>query len=813
MAAILKERRSALLKSTARNGIDFVEVDPAQTTLRVHFLNPVVLSGSPTVVTISGGDSVPTVDVPPVVPADWSQAGGRPVLTISLAAPGDFSLYTLRIRNDLLDPFFEASTFSFKVNCPTDLDCKTAPPECPPLPPERPQIDYTAKDFLSFRQALLDFSAQRYPQWQERSEADFGVMFTEALSALGDHLSYLQDRHYWEQFLESATQRRSLTRLARLVDYEPMPATSSSVLLQLDVKAGTTSIPPRLPFLARTAEGQAIVFETGQGLVSPGTGEHEDTAFEVDARWNRGLKPYIWDKSQACLARGATEMWIEGHGLGLHPGLVLCIDTPAVSSADAPVRELIHLIAVGLDVDELFPPGGPPTPLTHLVWAPSEALAHDHPLFWTDDELAARGGGDPLRTIVAGNLVPASHGRTLVQHFALPDADGKLPAGAPPGSALALVRTAANGMPQYLYTLPEAPLAWLRRAAAPAGHVEATPELVLEQLVPAAGQPWRWHRSLLTADWFETAFTLDRARYAPIAELPSGAVACEYDGDQGDTIRFGDQVFGALPLPATVFRVTYRVGGAGIGNVARDTVTELGDAARALVDAATNPFAASGGADEESAAAIRRDAPQDFRATQFRAVRREDYEAAAMRLPWVSQAGTAFRWTGSWLTIFTTTDPKGATRLATPQAIELIDLLNRYRMAGYESYASAPQYLSVDLMITACACPGAFRGDVHRGLLRTLGSRSYPDGSSGFFVPDNFTFGQALEKSALEAAIQSSYGVCGVLQVEMRRRGIDRDFVPLPDSLAVGSDRILRISNNPSRPEEGTIRITVMGGK
>ena len=29
---------------------------------------------------------------------------------------------------------------------------------------------------------------------QERSEADFGVMFLEALSALADDLSYMQDR-------------------------------------------------------------------------------------------------------------------------------------------------------------------------------------------------------------------------------------------------------------------------------------------------------------------------------------------------------------------------------------------------------------------------------------------------------------------------------------------------------------------------------------------------------------------------------------------------------------------------------------------
>src|SRR6266567_4054877 len=95
-----------------------------------------------------------------------------------------------------------------------------------------PQIDYLAKDFLSFRQALLDFSALRYPEWQERSEADFGVMFLEALCALADDLSYTQDRIAAEAYLDTATQRRSLVRLARLVDYESQPATAARVLLQ-----------------------------------------------------------------------------------------------------------------------------------------------------------------------------------------------------------------------------------------------------------------------------------------------------------------------------------------------------------------------------------------------------------------------------------------------------------------------------------------------------------------------------------------------------------------------------------------------------
>ena len=124
-------------------------------------------------------------------------------------------------KTPLLDPFFDHVTFSFKADCPSTLDCETPEPQCPPAPAHTPPIDYLAKDFLSFRKALSDFSALRYPAWQERSEADFGVMFMEALASLADDLSYQQDRIAAEAWLETATERRSLVRLARLVDYEP----------------------------------------------------------------------------------------------------------------------------------------------------------------------------------------------------------------------------------------------------------------------------------------------------------------------------------------------------------------------------------------------------------------------------------------------------------------------------------------------------------------------------------------------------------------------------------------------------------------
>ena len=127
-------------------------------------------------------------------------------------------------------------------------------------------IDYLAKDFASFRQALSEFSTLRYPAWVERSEADLGVMLMEALAAMADELSYYQDRVAAESTLETATQRLSAARHARLVDYEPAPAIAATTVLQLDV----ASPPPQAtgwtidtPLLVRAlgADGSVTDFE------------------------------------------------------------------------------------------------------------------------------------------------------------------------------------------------------------------------------------------------------------------------------------------------------------------------------------------------------------------------------------------------------------------------------------------------------------------------------------------------------------------------------------------------------------------------
>ena len=526
-----------------------------------------------------------------------------------------------------------SATFSFKVLCPTDFDCATTAECCTPDEPPLPAIDYTAKDFQSIQQALTEFSAQRYPAWQERSEADFGVMFMEALCALADELSYLQDRVAAESTLLGATQRRPLVSMARLVDYEPQPCMSATTTMQCNV-TGTT-VPAGALITATRPDGVVVPFEIGLGLA-------DTTHYPVSPAWNDGIQPYCLDYSQQCLPCGSTGMWVLGHGFGFataQPGTALLIQTDLPGES---IREVVHVTGTEI-LDTVFP-GGTPTPVTHISWLPAEALTRDR---------------DLTHTLLAGNLLPATQGRRFSEAFAVgtpPPAWSSLP--------VAIARRGPNGtdaQPNWItrYPLSKASgasgqfnsalsalaalttgaqprLTWLLPAGGSqpgtlidSDIVRPAPELVVNRRLPEP-QLFTFATSLLDATATETAYTVDPAAWRVVgASSPSGAQQWEYDGDQGDTLRFGDGVFGEAPAEGDVFDVEYRIGLGASGNVAAEAIRNIDPSATAYLTSVRNPFAVTNGLDMETAQHIQRMAPQAFRAVQYRAVLAEDYAAAA----------------------------------------------------------------------------------------------------------------------------------------------------------------------------------------
>lgn len=797
----MPDRLPDLIASTTLNGVDFVEVTSAeQTSLRVHFRNAVPVAGtlgSAHPVTITGGESVPAVPVAPIAAADWAvDEAGRPTLDLRTPFPGDFSFYALRVDSAVLDPYFATASFSFKAGCPSDLDC--APAEvCETAPGGGPVIDYLAKDFASFRAALLDYSATTYPQWVERDEPDLGMMLVELLSAAGDDLSYLQDRIATESSLATATQRRSVVRHARLVDYEPRPATSARARVQIDVV--TAIVPQGIAVEAPQPDGGVLAFELGDGLVDPDTGELVDGTLRVDPRWNRGIAPYWWDDSQTCLPAGATDMWVTGHDhafpvgdpqLGT-TGIAVLLDTAAANPVDPPVRAVVHLTGADEQTDTLYG-----IALTHLRWDATEALGAPH---------------DLTRTVLAGNLVPAVEGRRYTEAFVIdPDPDGldaphaAVARGGPDAGC-------ADPAPYHLHTMRQGRLAWLAREGV------ITPEVcVVEQPETAGDQPrtWRWRRSLLDADPFEAAYTVDPVAYTDLrAERGRGLPWFEYDGDAGDSVRFGSGTFGERPPSGAAFELTYRTTAGQAGNVAADSISTVPQALTGVVLAATNPFPATGGADEETLDHVRASAPHAFRTRQFRAVRAADYDRAAEELPWVLGAGTTMRWTGSWLTVFTTAQPHDTEQPTLHQHTELIRLLDRRRIAGYEAYAPDPHYVGLDLIVVVCAHGWALRGEVEAAVLDELGTGRLCDRRLGFFAPGQLRFGSPLERSELEAAVQRASGVEGVVSIAYRRRGYLPNFLPMPPVVTVGHEEIIRVANDRSEPDRGSLRVVVEGGK
>ncbi len=298
------DRLDKLLAENTVTGIDFVYVNTDQVSLDIYFLNdPLSLPTSlktklkPGQIRIysPSGDSP---DIPILPTLTWAtKVDGRNVVSLTTKNPGDFSLYRFHIDNALVDPYYNDVLFSFKANCPSDLDCETPPGDCPPDEPVDFPVDYMARDYESFKGALLGFASQRYPDWPDRLEADGGMMMVEIMSALGDEMAYYQDRIGREAYLETATQRTSIRQHARLVDYTIHDGLGATGWIDVQVTAGTGAVNAGIHTWAYGDNGVHIDFEVGHGLAEIIAGK----TYEVNAACNSFLHPIFGTRARfAC---------------------------------------------------------------------------------------------------------------------------------------------------------------------------------------------------------------------------------------------------------------------------------------------------------------------------------------------------------------------------------------------------------------------------------------------------------------------------------------------------------------------------------
>jgi len=828
-------RRSALASADLQHGIDYLEVVTAppadnQRLLDLFFVPKASaagtadlaamladLDGNPGAVRIDGGTRERNLRVLDVthLPAP---GGGR--LRVRVDRPGDFSEYVLRLAHPRLDVRHAAVWFSFKAGCPSRFDCRVQR-DCPPPQRHEPRIDYLAKDYASLRRALLDFAPSLIPDWQERHEADLGMALIELFAYVGDHLSYYQDAVANEAYLQTARSRISVRRHARLLDYRMHDGASARCFMHFEaagpgtVPAGIalltrieqalpgSSVPPGrvipAPLAAAALQAEATVFET-------------ITAVRVDPRANR-IALYTWGDQECCLMRGATETDLVGDLTGvLAPGDFLLFEevlgpaSGAPADADPAHRQVVRLTQVTRSTDRLLGTGGaaPPAAVTHVQWGLQDAL--DFPLC-----LSARLPGGALvaeATVARGNLALADHGRSHVQWFPQRPAPG---AEGVPATERGLRLRLARGPVAQAYPLTDA-----SSTSGSARQLQLrTPEDLERQV-----DPCRLQRHGMTprvevkvhAAGISTPFGARPDLLDAEAFDPRFVVECEDDGSA--LLRFGDGVFGAA-VPAGAFvEAHYRVGLGPQGNLGRDALWHAIEPGAVLPALASlrNPLPAWGGTAPQPIEQVKRLAPPSIHARQYRAVTEADYARAAESHPAVAKAAATFRWTGSWLTVFVTVDPRGGQPLDATARASVLDWVRCQTQAGYDLALDAPRYVPLQIELQVCVRPGYFRTQVEQALQDRLSARRLADGSLGFFHPDAFSFAEPLYLSRLYAAADAVEGVESLRVTRAQRFGelpnqeLERGLVP------AGRLEIIRLDNDRNRPENGVLTLLMLGG-
>jgi hypothetical protein len=864
-----ERRRAAILGHPTLNGIDELEVGDLvradlddvegaeydalspgqgahllwQRRLTLRFINPLTAQQktalNPDQIRVEGGARVTHLQLAPI-----DQQADAVVLRSSAA--GDFSRYTLRLVRSTtdarppegIDPVLGAIAFSYKVDCPSDFDCRSGH-VCLREPPAEPVLAYLAKDYASFRRLILDRMTLLAPDWRERNPADLGIALVELLAYAGDQLSYEQDAVATEAYVGTARRRTSVRRHARLVDYAMHDGCNARAWLQILVNADTVLDPAAFQCFAGGSELPDVIAPASpEDEAAHGAGVQWFEVVGPDPRIDAPIDPitlrsdhaelpfYTWGDGRCCLPLGSTKATLRGHFPGLAVGQVLILEeergpvTGDPADADATHRQAVRLTAVRAEegaaplVDPLNE-----TQITEIEWAAGDALRW--PL-WVQAEDPAGATIEDV-SVAHGNIVLVDHGLRIesedlgvARRRTWPPVSGA--ADHCEGTDSSCIPQTVGPRTRFRPTLDAGPLtmtavvrvverdatgrhiAWRRldavgpaSAAIPETPARTRPALTLTSTLEGSSRNWTPAADLLGSDGGDLAVVAE-------AELAGWT-----------TLRFGDNEHGRCPEPGEAFIATYRIGNGRSGNVGPESIRHV-VTTDGRITGVRNPLAAAGGIDPETIAEAKRRAPQAFQ-TQLRAVTPADYEALLARQPSVQRAAARLRWTGSWHTHFLAVDQLAGERLSEARETTLREAVEPFRLAGHDVEFDDPVYVSLEFELEVCVADDFFRSDVEARLLDVLSDRRLPDGRLGMFHPDRLSFGQTFYMSPVLAAVHLVAGVASASFSRFGRQGSLDGAAIASGRIELRQTEIARLENDPNWPEHGVLRLKMLGGK
>lgn len=708
-------------------------------------------------------------------------------LVVCTEERGDFSRYTLRVTGDpRFDPLLSVTTIEFKIDCATSLDCRTDT-TCTTEPEPAPPLDYLTRDFAGFRRLLLERLSVLGAADAEQNPAGLWSVLVELIAARADQLSYAQDAVATEAYLHTARKRSSVRRHVRQLDYRLHEGVNARAWVHVAAAAGVDR-------LDAIAAGQLLVTRLpGVDAVLPPSMLDEPMAPSTEvftvilplrrltARHN-SITVYSWGEDDLCLTRGTTRCTLHdpGHTLDLRAGDVIVFESIASAAtgraedADPTLRHVVRLASDPVPAtDTLFGED-----VLDVEWRVEDALPFD---------IDVRRRGRAL-AVTRGNMLLAAHGRPAGEPVSL----------RPWGSRGRLYgRLQRRGL-TWATATPAWNGSWSATTVVQQPAADALPDITL---LDQDDLTWRPQRDLLASDRSAAEFWV------------------EMESDGSAWIRFGDGTTGRAPSEDARFIAAYRTGNGTVGNVGAGAIAHVLslDLPSSAVLGIRNPLPATGGLEPETLEHARAAAPYAFR-RQERAVTLDDWAEVAERNDDVQRAVATLRWSGSWHTVRVHVDRVEGRPADPPFVAATTARLDRYRLAGYDLEVVGPTYVPLDIVLTVCAAPDAWREAVESALIAAFGTGILPDGTRAFFHPDNYTFGDSVFLSQIVACAMA---VPGVSWVDTRRENPRNRFrrwsSTAPDALEtgvlkMGTLEVARCDSNPSAPERGRILFHVDGG-
>jgi len=131
-------------------------------------------------------------------------------------------------------------------------------------------IDYTHREFSTIQQDLIEIAERFYPDtFQDFSEGSFGALMIDAVSYVGDQLSFYMDYNVNESFMDTAFQYSNIVRHGRALGYkfEGRPSTYGTVALYILVPASSIGIGPDRDYLPLLKRGSTFGTTTGLSFI------------------------------------------------------------------------------------------------------------------------------------------------------------------------------------------------------------------------------------------------------------------------------------------------------------------------------------------------------------------------------------------------------------------------------------------------------------------------------------------------------------------------------------------------------------------